>query len=99
MKRDRLNGSLLQSARDDRVDEARVLLEKGARVDARDENGCTCLSLAAHRGHAGTVKLFLDRGAKVDLPDESGITALMGAVGSGSVESGCGKFSGQKKRL
>ena len=37
---------------------AKVLLDKGAHVNAKDNNGRTALLWAATKGHFGVVKLF-----------------------------------------
>lgn len=45
---------------------ARMLLEAGAKVDARGKKGSTPLHLAAMDGHFAVARLLLDRGAGVD---------------------------------
>ncbi|MDB5100356.1 MAG: ripk4 [Cyanobacteria bacterium RYN_339] len=60
-------------------DRARVvaLLLRGARLDARDENGYTALHWAAFRGDQLLARTLLDRGAGVDLADKRGQTPLI----------------------
>ncbi|KAH8194386.1 hypothetical protein TruAng_011453 [Truncatella angustata] len=53
------------------------LLERGAKVDARDVNGITALMGASVRDHEIVIQRLLDDGAKVDAIDKNGITALM----------------------
>ena len=61
----------------------RLLLEKGARVDAKDGLGSTALHLAARSGHEAVVRLLLEKGARVDAKAEDGSTALHQAARSG----------------
>lgn len=42
---------------------ARLLLERGAAVDAVNDFGETALSLAAHKGHLPLVRMLLEHGA------------------------------------
>ncbi|KAE9372834.1 ankyrin [Stipitochalara longipes BDJ] len=54
----------------------RLLLDKGAELEAKDGNGRTPLSWAAEKGHAAVVKLLLDRDADMSIENKSGWTAL-----------------------
>ena len=45
---------------------ARLLLDSGAEVDARDGNGNTPLGFAAWAKSLGVVRLLTDRGANTD---------------------------------
>ena len=48
---------------------AAMLIEKGAKVNARNHNGCTPLWLAASQGHYSVVHLLLQQpGVDVDCP-------------------------------
>ena len=42
----------------------KVLLERGAELETKDDNGWTPLSRAAENGHEAVVKLLLEKGAK-----------------------------------
>jgi len=44
----------------------RLLLDKGAQLEAKNINGCTPLHHAAAQGHVEIVRLLCDRGADVD---------------------------------
>jgi ankyrin repeat protein len=55
---------------------ARILLDAGARVDARQMNWTTPLMLAATAGNAPVVRLLLEAGADVHARDATGQTAL-----------------------
>lgn len=53
------------------------LLEQGAEVDAREDNGDTPVIEAARCGHIIALKMLLDRGANVNAQNNDGDTALM----------------------
>lgn len=59
-----------------RDDIVRLLLEKGAEIDARSPNRTTPLMIAAYEGHDSTVKLLLERGANIMLTNESGMSPI-----------------------
>src|SRR5205823_4768231 len=61
------------------VEIARLLIDKGARVDVADKSGGTALMYAADRGKAEFVRLLLAKGADVNARDKSGATALKAA--------------------
>lgn len=44
----------------------RELIQRGARLDARNKHNDAALSLAAHTGHPGFVALLIDAGASLD---------------------------------
>ena len=70
------------------VDEARMLISAGARVDAMTRNGnYTPLHLASRAGNAAVVKALVESGASVNAKTTSGgATALHFAAGQGSVD-------------
>jgi ankyrin repeat protein len=59
---------------------ARLLLKKGASLEARDRDGSTPLILAAGNGETAVVKLFLDKGADIEATDDYGQTPLIRAA-------------------
>jgi len=78
---DRLDGALLEAARDGRPLNAKRLLERGANINARDdEHGATALIYAGGNRHIKVVRLLIENGADVNLQDKSGRTALMGGA-------------------
>jgi ankyrin repeat protein len=50
----------------DFLDVARLLIEKGAEVDARDEDGGTPLHTAAEEGSLDVARLLIEHGANTD---------------------------------
>ena len=59
------------------LEQVRLLLAGGARVDATDPDRHTPLMWAAFNGHTPVVRLLLDSGARVDTKDKNGRTALL----------------------
>ncbi|CAG0902513.1 unnamed protein product, partial [Cyprideis torosa] len=54
----------------------RLLLDRGAHVNAAEESGATPLHLSSQRGHDAVALLLLERGAHVNAVDELGFTPL-----------------------
>ncbi|TAL40052.1 MAG: ankyrin repeat domain-containing protein [Alphaproteobacteria bacterium] len=67
--------ALMWSARNGKMDSIKALLERGAKVDARDGDGQTPLMMAAHRGYISVVGLLIEKGADVGATDGKGRTA------------------------
>jgi len=69
-------------------DAARMLLNKGAPVDARSTNPMqnTPLHAAAAGKHATVVKLLIDHGASVNARQHGGWTAMHAAAQTGDIE-------------
>jgi ankyrin repeat protein len=65
---------------------ARLLLDHGADVDARNNCGQAPLHQATSREVIGAVRLLIERGAFVDLADDKGETALHRASRRGNVD-------------
>jgi ankyrin repeat protein len=68
------------------IQAARLLLDRGAAVDARDEWGRTPLHWAASTGYIKAVELLLDRGADINAKDNDGLGS-----GTGSWRQGYGR--------
>ena len=56
---------------------ARLLLDKGAKVDAASKDGQTPLIVASSAGNESVARLLLDKGAKVDAASKVGQTPLI----------------------
>lgn len=48
----------------------KLLLDRGADTESKDENSCTVLHYAAQQGNIALVELLLDRGADIESKDE-----------------------------
>ena len=57
----------------------RYFIESGARIDAKDNSGCTALHIAARAGRVSTVRMLLSLGASVQTADPFGNTPLHAA--------------------
>ena len=68
------------------TDAVKALLDKGTKVDARDEDGGTALGHAVWFGHVETVRLLIDRGADVNAKKRDGLTPLQLANASNHPE-------------
>ncbi len=55
---------------------AKLLLEKGAKIDERHRDGSTALHSAAFLGHIETVKLLLEKGADINVRKNDGMTPI-----------------------
>ncbi|KAF5578282.1 ankyrin protein 3 [Fusarium pseudoanthophilum] len=68
-----------------------LLLENGARADARDTNGQTCLHALARQEaippNSDLIQLITDRGVDINAIDNAGETPLHKATRSGNVEA------------
>lgn len=85
---------------------ARLLLDRGACINAKDSSGSTPLYCAAKKGHAAVAWLLLDRGTRLDSNDTDGTTVLMrAAVGWAEQQedkphlSDCGQRMNEKKSI
>ena len=59
---------------------ARLLIEHGANIEARDVDGSTPLIRAAGHGATDVVKVLLEKGANIEATDSGGDTALIAAA-------------------
>jgi ankyrin repeat protein len=66
-----------------RTEFARLMLDKGAKVDERNKYKGTCLHQAADGGHLALTKLLLERGAEIDPLTTYERTPLHFAAGKG----------------
>ncbi|KAG8452903.1 hypothetical protein GDO86_004633 [Hymenochirus boettgeri] len=64
----------------------RLLIKKGAKINARQKNGTTALIHAAEKNYLTTVALLLDAGAYINVQQASGETALMKACKKGNFD-------------
>ena len=69
-----------------RTDVAKILLDAGADVNARQHGGWTPLHSAAANGDRAAVELLLARGAKPNSANDAGVTAAASARERGHIE-------------
>jgi ankyrin repeat protein len=70
---------LIAAAARNAPDAVRLLVRRGADIDACDEQGRTALMIAAWHGHPRSVQALLECGADHSLRSDGGTTALMAA--------------------
>ena len=63
----------------------KLLLMRGANINARDNVGGTALMDASAYGETGIASALLDKGASIDARNRDGYTALMWAANNGQI--------------
>ncbi|KAA8492205.1 putative ankyrin repeat protein [Porphyridium purpureum] len=74
---------LLLAASQENEDCVRLLIARGADVNAADPDGSTALILAAQNGNDDLARLLVQHGAKVNASNQLGVTVLMCAAAWG----------------
>ncbi len=74
------------AAADGDVESVKLLLDRGAKINAATEDGWTALHFACLRGDEGLVQLLLDRGADVSMTTAAGVSVLSIAMSEGDRE-------------
>ncbi|KAK6126569.1 hypothetical protein DH2020_039680 [Rehmannia glutinosa] len=82
----RLGDNLCVVARKGEVRMILRLLENGALINGRDQNGWTALHRAAFKGRADAARALIEKGIDVNAKDVDGYTALHCAVESGQAD-------------
>ncbi len=73
-----------QATEADFIDAARLCLERGADINAVNENGQTALHLAVTVRSEAFITFLIERGARVDVKDKQGRTPIDVASGAGA---------------
>ncbi|RYP18640.1 hypothetical protein DL767_009785 [Monosporascus sp. MG133] len=74
---------LLWAAANGRLAVLKLLVEKGAQLEAKSNIGWTPLMFAVRYGHEAVVKLLVEKGAQIEAKDKDGCTPLMIAARHG----------------
>ncbi|KAL0333582.1 UNVERIFIED_CONTAM: hypothetical protein Sangu_1514400 [Sesamum angustifolium] len=82
----RLGDNLAVAARKGEVRTIVRLLENGASINGRDQNGWTALHRAAFKGRIDAARALIEKGIDVNAKDEDGYTALHCAAESGQAD-------------
>jgi ankyrin repeat protein len=77
---------LIYAAFNGHTEVAAYLLDHGAAIDARADNGFTALIAAARSGHEAMTVLLLKRGANPNVRDDKGETAMDYALRGGNTD-------------
>ncbi len=79
--------TLLEAAGDGKLETVQWLLQNGASLQEKDDNGSTALLVAAANGQLQTVQWLLQNGASLQEKDKEGDTALHCAALNGKLET------------
>jgi len=85
-RKELINKQLIKASEKGDIKKVTLLLENGADVNTKDNDGWTPLMHAAEKGHKEVVELLIEKGADVNIQDEDGWTALMFASQNGHKE-------------
>lgn len=75
-----MESKIVTSAKNGDIDNVKLLLDNGADIESRTNNGSTLLMIAVHKRNEKMVKFLLNRGANVNAFNDVGYTPLMYAV-------------------
>ena len=78
--------ALIAASQEGHIDVVQALLDKGADVNVKANNGTTALIAAAQEGHIEVVRALLDKGADVYAKNNGGVPALIIAALMGHKE-------------
>ena len=76
LKENKLTQELCDAAQDGHADVAVLLLDHGAEVSCKDNDGWAPIHYAAWYGHVDVATLLLGRGAEVNVKDNAGLTPI-----------------------
>jgi ankyrin repeat protein len=79
----RIDGELIDAARENNLTEVSRLLSVGADANSKDDDGETPLHWASMMGHVQVFKELVDHGADIEAKDNDGMTPLYFACGMG----------------
>jgi ankyrin repeat protein len=76
--------TLYDAAFEGNIDKVQTLLEEGANINAKDEDGFAALHYATLEGHPDIVEILLENGADVNAKTKNGRTVLQFVESEGS---------------
>lgn len=79
-----INEALINATLNEKMNDIQFLLESGANINTKTENGYTPLHIAVYKNNIELVELLLSNGANTNLVSNSGETPLSIALGKGS---------------
>jgi len=87
-KAEELGQELIKECGQEKINFEKVkeLINKGADIEAKNNDGKTSLMIASNNGHSEVVKLLLEKGADIEAKNENGRTSLMMASHKGHSE-------------
>lgn len=83
---DQQNTPLMAAARSGSLKCAKILLDNGALLEAKNSNGNTALFEASESNETEMLRLLIDRGCSMDGKDNEGNTAMLKTVNAGHIE-------------
>jgi len=83
----KIDENLIQACIEGKTEIIKVLIDSGADVDARDEEGHTGLMRACQCGHSEVADVLVHHGADVNLVGPEGCTALSLAIEKGDQDT------------
>ena len=82
-----LNAALLDASYNGHTEIVKILIEKGASIHEKNNNGSTPLHYASDNGHTEIVKILIEKGANIHEKDNDGWTPLHRASYNGHTET------------
>ncbi|MBI4654475.1 MAG: ankyrin repeat domain-containing protein [Nitrospirae bacterium] len=80
------NEDLRDAVKEGNITRVRTSIDKGADINAKDNDGFTALMFASYSGHTDIVEVLLAKGADVNAESNDGLTALMSASSKGHTD-------------
>lgn len=78
--------ALWMASKNGHTDIVKILIEKGARVNAKNAYGITALMLALDKDYTDIIKLLIDNNADINIKAIDGTTTLMMASSKGNID-------------
>ena len=81
-----IRNSFFETCKGGDIEKIKLLLEKGANIEAKDSYGNTPLVWASWSGYIEVVKLLIEKGADIEVKNNYGFTPLIWASQNGRIE-------------